>query len=158
MSTLVNIGSLKRGGKAAERSRRPGPPPAENMVWIPGGSFFMGSDAHYPEEAPSHLVAVEGFWVDKYAVTNAQFTRFVEATGHVTSAERAPTAAAYPGARPELLVLASVVFRRPPFRVDMRNPYNWWTYVPGADWRHPLGPESTLKGLAKHPVVHVGYE
>ena len=128
------------------------------MVWVPGGSFTMGSDKHYPEEAPAHPVTVDGFWMARYPVTNAQFSRFVEETNYVTLAERAPNPEDYPGAKPAMLVPASVVFRKPRHRVDLRDHYNWWTYVPGANWRHPLGPESTLKGLAKHPVVHVAYE
>src|SRR5690242_21544801 len=91
----------------------PGKPPFENMVWIPGGRFLMGSDKHYPEEAPAHDVTVDGFWMDKHTVTNAEFSRFVEATGYVTLAERAPNAEDYPGAKPELLVPASVVFSKP---------------------------------------------
>lgn len=135
-----------------------GKTPPEEMVWVPGGTFLMGSDRHYREEAPTHKVTVDGFWMDRCAVTNEQFRRFVEATGHVTLAERAPDPANYPGARPELLVPASVVFRPPRHRVDLRNHYNWWTYVPGADWRHPLGPGSSIEGLEDHPVVHVAYE
>lgn len=133
-------------------------PPAKEMVWIPGGTFVMGSNDHYPEEAPAHEVSVDGFWMDQYAVTNAHFSRFVEETNYVTSAERCPNPADYPGAKPELLVPASVVFRRPGHRVDLRDHYQWWTYVPGASWRYPLGPGSSLKGLAKHPVVHVAFE
>ncbi len=136
----------------------PGPAPFDNMVWVPGGTFRMGSDQHYPEEAPSHEVTVDGFWMDRHAVTNAEFRRFVEATGHVTSAERAPDAADYPGAKPELLVAASVVFQKARGPVDLRNHYNWWAYVPGAQWRHPYGPGSTLKGLQRHPVVQVAFE
>jgi formylglycine-generating enzyme len=112
-------------------------PPFANMVWIPGGAFLMGSDHHYPEEAPAHKVTVEGFWIDQYTVTNAQFQRFVKETGYLTLAERVPNAAEYPGAKPELLVPASVVFQKPRQRVDLRNHYNWWIYVPGANWRHP---------------------
>jgi formylglycine-generating enzyme required for sulfatase activity len=133
-------------------------PPAKDMVWIPGGTFMMGSNDHYPEEAPAHPVTVDGFWMDQYTVTNAQFSRFVEDTDYVTSAERCPNPEEYPDAKPEMLVPASVVFRRPGYRVDLRDHYRWWTYVPGANWRHPLGPGSTLKGLAKHPVVHIAYE
>jgi formylglycine-generating enzyme required for sulfatase activity len=128
------------------------------MVWIPGGSFAMGSNDHYPEEAPVHQVTVGGFWIEPHAVTNEEFARFVAETGHVTSAERAPTAEDYPGADPNLLVPASVVFQRPRFRVDLRNHYNWWTYVPGADWRHPQGPDSSIDGLDRHPVVHVNFD
>jgi formylglycine-generating enzyme len=141
---------------APAESIDPQPQPAD-MVWIAGGSFVMGSDNHYPEEGPAHEVSVDGFWIDATPVTNAQFQRFVATTGHVTVAEQTPNAADYPGAKPELLVPASAVFRRPEHRVDLRNHYNWWTYVPGADWRHPLGPESSLDGRDDHPVVHVAY-
>jgi formylglycine-generating enzyme required for sulfatase activity len=128
------------------------------MVWVPGGTFLMGSDAHYPEEAPVHPVSVDGFWMDRYTVTNNQFRQFVEATGYVTFAERTPNAADYPGAKPELLVPASVVFKKAHEPVDLRNHFNWWEYVPGANWRHPQGPATSLKGLSRHPVVHVAYE
>jgi len=127
------------------------------MEWIPGGTFFMGSNRHYPEEAPAHRVRVDPFWIDRTPVTNAMFRRFVEATGHATLAEMPPDAGDYPGALPELLVPASVVFRKPVKRVDLRNHFNWWAYVPGADWRHPQGPGSSVVGLEDHPVVHVAY-
>jgi formylglycine-generating enzyme len=118
----------------------------------------MGSDSHYPEEAPAHRVRVEGFWMDRFQVTNELFERFVESTGHVTVAERPPDPEDYPGAKPELLVPASSVFVPSAQRVDLSNQYNWWTYVPGADWRHPRGPTSTIDGLDEHPVVHVAWE
>jgi len=133
-------------------------PPDESMTWIPGGTFLMGSDKHYPEESPSHQATVDGFWIDKYAITNEQFARFVEATGHVTLAERPPNAEDYPGALPELLQPASVVFSKPNHRVDLRDHYSWWTYIPGADWRHPEGPESTIAERVQHPVVHIAFE
>jgi formylglycine-generating enzyme required for sulfatase activity len=132
--------------------------PFENMVWIPGGTFLMGSDRHYPEEAPVHQETVSGFWMDRYLVTNSDFTQFVAATDYVTLAERVPDAAQYPGALPHMLVAGSVVFRQPNLRVDLRNHFHWWTYVPGANWRHPIGPGSSLEGLQDHPVVHVAYE
>jgi formylglycine-generating enzyme required for sulfatase activity len=137
---------------------QPDKPPFPDMVWVPGGTYLMGSDDHYPEEAPAHHATVDGFWMDRYTVTNNQFRAFVEATEYVTLAERAPDAADYPGAKPEMLVPASVVFHKPPGPVDLRNHYNWWTYIPGASWRHPQGPGSSLKGLGRHPVVHVAYE
>ena len=136
----------------------PGEPPDADMVWIPGGTFLMGSDRHYPEEAPAHSVTVAGLWMDRFAVTNERFKRFVKETGHVTLAQRAPDAEDYPDAKPELLVAASSVFVQPNHRVDLRNPYEWWTWFPGADWRHPTGPASTIRGMSKHPVVHVAYE
>jgi formylglycine-generating enzyme required for sulfatase activity len=127
------------------------------MVRIPGGTFSMGSNDHYPEEAPVHSVTVAGFWMDKYPVTNAQFSLFVEMTGYLTVAERVPRAEDYPGAKPELLVPGSVVFKKPQGPVDMRH-CSWWSWVPGASWRRPLGPLSSLRGLAKHPVVHIAYD
>lgn len=142
----------KAGAGASDHARH------ANMEWIPGGTFRMGSDRHYPEEAPAHAVTVDGFWMDRHAVTNREYRRFVEATGHVTVAERPVSAAEYPGAPPELLVPSSVMFRKPPGPVDLSNHYNWWTYVAGADWRHPRGPGSTLQGLWNHPVVHVAFE
>jgi formylglycine-generating enzyme len=131
--------------------------PDKNMIWIPGGSFSMGSDNHYPEESPAHSATVGGFWINKYTVTNDDFASFVDATAYVTVAERRPNPEDYPGAKPEMLQPASVVFRKPGHPVDLRNHYNWWTYVPGADWRHPEGPESSIAGRAQHPVVHIAY-
>ena len=132
--------------------------PFRQMVWIAGGAFLMGANDFYPEERPAHRVAVDGFWLDEHPVTNAEFRRFVKATGHVTVAERPPDPAAYPGANPALLVPGSLVFRRPPRRVGLRDYRAWWAYVPGACWRHPEGPGSTLDGRDRHPVVHVAYE
>ena len=133
-------------------------PPHPGMVWIPGGTFEMGSDKFYAEEQPIHKVTVDGFWMDRCTVTNEEWKRFIDQTGHVTLAERPANAEDYPGAKPELLVPSSVVFRMPKQRVDLANCYDWWTYVPGADWRHPDGPESSLVDRAKHPVVHLAYE
>ena len=130
----------------------------KDMIWIPDGEFLMGSDDHYPEEAPAHRVRVSGFWIDRTQVTNAVFRRFVKATGYVTLAERAPDDAMYPGAKPELLVAGSTVFRQPPVPVAMGNHYAWWSWLPGADWRHPEGPGSTLDGRERHPVLHVAWE
>jgi len=128
------------------------------MRWVPGGAFLMGSDRHYPEEAPAHRVTVNGFWMDTFAVTNERFAAFVADTGYVTVAERRPDPADYPGATEDLLVPASTVFVKPARRVDLGNSYNWWTYVPGAQWRHPQGPDSSITGLENHPVVHVAWE
>jgi formylglycine-generating enzyme required for sulfatase activity len=118
----------------------------------------MGSDQHYPEEAPAHKVTVSGFWMDIHTVTNRAFARFVEATGYVTVAEKPANPDDYPGGRPELLVPSSVCFSKPRQRVGLDNHYNWWVYVRGADWRHPRWPASSLKGLKKQPVVHVAFE
>jgi formylglycine-generating enzyme len=136
----------------------PGPPPAPEMVWVPGGAFLMGSNDFYPEEAPAHTVTVDGFWLDQFQVTNAQFRRFVEATGYVTVAERPLDPALYPDALPELLQPGGLVFHQPPGPVDLNNYANWWAYVPGAQWRRPRGPKSSLAGLAQHPVVQLAYE
>lgn len=134
------------------------PAPHATMEWVPGGIFTMGSDAHYPEEAPAHRVRVNGFWMDRHTVTNQEFELFVLATGYVTLAERPANPDDYPGALPELLQPSSTVFSRPLGPVDMRNHYNWWTYVRGADWRHPGGPRTSIAKLAHHPVVHVALE
>jgi formylglycine-generating enzyme len=141
------------------QSRPVDPGPYPGMVWIPGGEFFMGSEDHYPEEAPQHRVHVNGFWMDQYPVTNEQFREFVDATGYVTFAEIIPRAEDYPGALPEMLHAGSLVFVKPRRRTDPRSAgfTQWWSFVFGADWRHPAGPESTIDGLGKHPVVHVAY-
>ncbi|MBC7972351.1 MAG: formylglycine-generating enzyme family protein [Verrucomicrobia bacterium] len=127
------------------------------MAWIPGGTFTMGSNHHYPEEAPAHPVTVSGFWMDQYAVTNRQFQRFVKETGYVTVAERSPKLEDYPGALPELLVAGSLVFQQPHRSVDLRT-CCWWNYIPGANWRHPEGLGSSIKKRDHHPVVHIAYE
>jgi len=132
-------------------------PNLADMAAIPAGSFLMGSAHHYPEEAPAHRVSVDAFHIDRHAVTNAEFRRFVDATGHVTSAEMPANPAQFPDAKPEMLVPSSVVFRKADGPVDLRNPYNWWTFMPGADWRHPRGRGSSLQGLWQHPVVHLSY-
>jgi formylglycine-generating enzyme required for sulfatase activity len=132
--------------------------PRDNMVWIPGGEFLMGSDNHYPEEAPAHRVRVDGFWLDRYPVTNRDFARFVDATGYLTLAERPANPEDYPGALPEMLAPSSTMFKKPSSPVDMGNHLNWWVYVRGANWRNPRGPASTITKLAEHPVVHVAYE
>ena len=127
------------------------------MVWIPGGTFRMGSDKGYPEERPVHRVTVDGFWIDRVPVTNQRFARFVDATRHVTFAEITPKAEDYPGALPDQLFAGSLVFVKPGGPVDRRDFTNWWHWVRGADWRHPYGLESTIDGLEHHPVVHVTF-
>jgi formylglycine-generating enzyme required for sulfatase activity len=114
------------------------------MVWIPGGTFRMGSDAHYPEERPTHRASIDGFWIDRYPVTNERFARFIEATGHTTFAEVPPDPKDYPGALPHMLYAGSMVFFRPDGPVDRRNIGNWWQFMRGATWRHPYGPASSL--------------
>ncbi len=130
----------------------------DDMIWIAGGTFRMGSAEFYPEERPVHDVTVDGFWIDRYTVTNEQFARFVAETGYVTVAERAPKPDDFPGALPENLVPGSMVFKKRTGPVDLRNYANWWAWVPGACWRSPKGPQRDLEGLAHHPVVHVAFE
>jgi formylglycine-generating enzyme required for sulfatase activity len=126
------------------------------MQWIEGGRFLMGSDRHYPEEKPARSVQVDGFWIDRTPVTNRQFARFVEETGHVTLAEQSPDPDAYPGALPENLQPASLMFRPPSGAVDLHgSSEQWWRFEPGADWRHPTGRGSNIRSMADHPVVHV---
>ena len=129
----------------------------EGMVFVPGGTFRMGSDKHYPEEAPVHRVTVDGFWIDETPVTNAQFRAFVEATGYVTFAEIAPKAEDYPGALPHMLKAGSLVFSPPQGAVDLRDWSKWWEFRFGANWRKPYGRGSWIRTLDDHPVVHVAY-
>src|SRR6185436_5670062 len=127
------------------------------MVWIPAGSFRMGDDEGQPDERPVHEVVVDGFWMDATEVTNEQFEKFVRATSYVTIAERKPDPKDFPGAPPEMLVPGSVVFTPPPGEVPLENHFIWWKYVAGANWRHPEGPNSDLKGRENHPVVHIAW-
>jgi formylglycine-generating enzyme required for sulfatase activity len=141
----------------------------DGMVWIPGGEFSMGAqdppdmnDAvgmqATRDSRPIHRVYVDGFWMDKTEVTNEQFAAFVKATGYVTVAERTPRTEDFPGAPPENLVAGSVVFSPPDHAVPLNNHFQWWSYVKRANWRHPLGPDSSIAGKEKFPVVHVAYE
>jgi sulfatase modifying factor 1 len=136
-------------------------PPAsapEGMVWIPGGEFSMGcEDAEMRDARPFHRVGLDGYWMDKTEVTNEDFARFVKATGYVTLAERQLNPKDFPGVPADNLVPGSAVFV-PQSAVALNNHYNWWRYLPGANWRHPDGPESDLKGKEKHPVVHIAYQ
>jgi sulfatase modifying factor 1 len=135
----------------------PADAPGTNMVHVPGGTFRMGSNNHYPEEAPAHRVRVDGFWMDATPVTNRQFRAFVEATGHVTLAEIAPDPKDYPGALPHMLRPGSLMFNPPSHMINLRDWSQWWTFKFGATWRRPYGPASSIKGLDEHPVVHVAY-
>jgi formylglycine-generating enzyme len=128
-----------------------------DTVFVRGGTFRMGSDRHYPEEAPVHRVTVGGFWMDRTPITNRQFRIFAIETGHVTVAERKPRAEDYPGALPHMLKAGSLVFDPPTYPVDLRDWSQWWTFRFGASWRKPCGPGSSIRGLDDHPVVHVGY-
>ncbi len=128
------------------------------MVTVPGATFTMGSDAHYPEEAPTHDVRIDAFSIDRVAVTNERFTDFVSARGYVTVAERPLDPADYPGAPAENLVPGSLVFTPTPGPVDLRHLSQWWTWTPGASWLHPEGPGSSIDDRLTHPVVHVAFE
>jgi formylglycine-generating enzyme required for sulfatase activity len=128
------------------------------MVHVPGGTFRMGSDHHYPEEAPSHRVKVNSFWIDATPVTNRQFRSFVEETGYKTLAETAPRPEDYPRALPHMLRAGSLVFNQPTSPVSLRDMSQWWKFQRGACWRKPYGPDSSLRGLDDHPVVHVAHQ
>jgi formylglycine-generating enzyme len=140
----------------------------DGMVWIPGGEFSMGaqrSESLNPvgmqateDSRPIHRVYVDAFWMDQTDVTNAEFAKFVNATKYVTVAERKPSAADFPGAPPENLVAGAVIFSPPDHMVSLDDHYQWWSYVHGANWRHPEGPKSSLTGRENFPVVDVAYE
>jgi formylglycine-generating enzyme required for sulfatase activity len=150
----------------ANKDPAPGNAP-EGMVWIPGGEFSMGASANgggscempmaSNDAGPIHRVRVDGFWIDATAVTNEQFEKFVKATGYVTIAERTPTKEEFPTAPEENLVAGSVVFAPTDHEVPLDNYFQWWTYVKGANWRKPLGPDSDTKGKEKYPVVQIAY-
>jgi len=164
-------GGLRKLPKGFEETKPntgkpPGAAPA-GMVWIPGGEFSMGSDDpttsmcggkdSMPDARPIHRVYVDGFWMDITEVTNAQFEAFVKATGYVTIAEIAPKAEDFPGAPPENLVAGSVSFAPPNTPVPLNNHLQWWTYLKGANWRHPEGAGSDLKGRENYPVIHIAH-
>jgi formylglycine-generating enzyme required for sulfatase activity len=128
------------------------------MVWVPGGTFHMGSDRHYPEEASVHRVTVDSFWIDRTPITNAEFNRFVRATGYVTMAEMKPRAEDYPGALPHMIRAGSLVFTPPKHPVDLGDWSQWWKFQFGANWRRPCGPRSSIAGMHDHPVVHIAYQ
>ncbi|OBI42919.1 sulfatase-modifying factor 1 [Mycobacterium kyorinense] len=128
-----------------------------DLVELPGGSFRMGSTSFYPEEAPIHTATVVAVAVERHPVTNAQFADFVAATGYVTVAEQPIDPALYPGVNPAELQPGGLVFRPTPGPVDLRDWRQWWHWVPGASWRHPLGPASDVADKADHPVVQIAY-
>ncbi|HZM04175.1 MAG TPA: formylglycine-generating enzyme family protein [Candidatus Saccharimonadales bacterium] len=145
------------------------------MAWIPAGTFWMGSTHGRTDEQPAHQVTLDGFWMDKTPVSNEEFARFVKATGYITVAERKPDPKDFPTTVPsEMLVPGAVVFSPPSLKevndgrsaaglsplaeIPLDNAAAWWKYIPGANWRHPQGPSSDLKGLAKHPVVQVCWD
>ena len=144
-----------------KRARPQGAPlsfAADGMTYVPGGTFRMGSDRHYPEESPAHRVSVDPFWIDCAPVTNAQFRTFVKATGYVTLAERALNPDNYPGVSKRLLKPGSLVFTPPSSAVALDDWGRWWSLKLGAYWRHPYGPGSASSRLDQHPVVHIAYE
>jgi formylglycine-generating enzyme required for sulfatase activity len=144
--------------------------PPEGMVWIPGGEFSMGAADPVGEDQndvgmhatrdsrPIHRVYVDGFWMDRTEVTNRQFAAFVRATGYLTVAERVPRAEDYPDAPRENLVPGAVVFSMPRHPVPLEDSYQWWSYVRGANWRHPAGPSSSIERKQDYPVVDVAYD
>jgi sulfatase modifying factor 1 len=164
-STIVSIGEFLPTIQNAVQAQAHTP---AGMAWIPGGEFSMGSKdprtlpdggtEAMDDARPIHRVYVDGFWIDKTDVTNAQFARFVKATGYITVAERRPNPKDFPGVPPDKLVPGSLVFAPPPNPVSLDDYSQWWSYVPGANWRHPLGPRSNILARANYPVVQVAYE
>jgi sulfatase modifying factor 1 len=137
--------AIARPAPSINTSPAPGSPPT-GMVWIPGGDFWMGCEnCGMPDALPVHLVSVAGFWMDATPVTNAEFEAFVRATKYVTVAERQPDPKDFPGVPRDKIVPGSVVFTPPAHPVSLADFSQWWSYVPGADWRHPDGPSSSLK-------------
>ena len=131
----------------------------DGMVWIPGGTFWMGCEnCGMPDALPAHLVSVDGFWMDKAPVTNVEFARFVNETGYVTVAERPLDPREFPGVPTDKLVPGSAVFQPTASAVPLDNPLRWWVYTPGANWKHPEGAGSNVKARGNHPVVHVAFE
>jgi formylglycine-generating enzyme len=168
MSMAAAANSSPRDFAPTVENKKPAPGDApQGMAWIPGGEFSMG--AQDPpgmdkvgmqatlDSRPIHRVYLDGFWMDKTDVTNQEFARFARSTGYVTIAERKPKAEDFPGAPPENLVAGSVVFSPPDHQVSLNDHYQWWSYVPGANWRHPQGPKSDIHGKADYPVVHIAY-
>ena len=130
----------------------------DGMVAIPAGDYQVGSDRFYPEESPVRQVSIASFEIDQAPVTNAEFQKFVDATGYQTVSERPPDPTLYPDLPPEEQIPESVVFLPPPPTVDRSEPLSWWALIAGADWRHPQGPDTNIEGLMQHPVVHVAFE
>jgi formylglycine-generating enzyme required for sulfatase activity len=157
--------AIKRESKTGARSNSDSEKSAvkdlkesKGMILLPAGTFWMGCDeASFNDARPVHKVHVNQFWIDKTEVTNEQFAKFVEATGYKTIAEIKPSAKDFPDAPPENLVAGAVVFTPPVHTVSKHSHYNWWHYVPGANWRHPEGPQSNIKQRMHHPVVHIAW-
>ncbi len=128
-----------------------------DMIWVAGGEFEMGSNDFYPDEGPMRKVSVDGFWIEPRPVTNARFARFISETGYQTEAEIAPDPSMYPGAPEENLVPGAMVFMMTQGPVPLNDFRRWWAWIPGANWRHPLGPHSSIDKLSEHPVVQVSH-
>src|SRR5882757_9406531 len=150
----MNLADTKSSPDCGQSSQHP---TGDGMLYVPGGTFRMGSDRHYPEEAPVHRVTVDAFWMDCHPVTNRQFKAFATATNHVTVAEITPDPKDYPGMLPHMVYAGSLLFSPPAYPVSLRDFSQWWTFAKGADWRHPYGPGSKIQGLDDHPVVHVAF-
>ena len=164
VSSFSVVGADVRAAKADTRTcLNFSPSPTENdartgMVHVPAGTFTMGSDRQQPEERYTHLVRVDGFWIDRHEVTNAEFAKFVAATGYVTVAERKPDPTLHPDIPEELLTPGASVFVPPTALQRGGEISQWWQFIKGASWRHPKGPGSSIDGRANHPVVNVAYE
>ncbi len=155
---LIGVSASVRGSEEISGSTPAGERTKE-MVLIPGGTFWMGSETGPADSRPEHQVKVDAFWIDQHEVTNEQFARFVESTDYVTTAERTPSSDDFPGVSADQLVPGSLVFT-PPLTKDpsLDQALSWWQFVPGADWRHPEGPGSGIEDRTKHPVVHVSWD
>lgn len=150
--------TVQHGLLCEDYSGSPGNGPSDGLIWVEGGTFIMGSADHYPEEGPQREIGVTGFWMDRHEVTNRQFAEFVQATGYVTVAERPLRAMDHPDIPATGLVAGSAVFTPPEQLARTSDMSRWWRYVPGADWRHPTGPESSIERRMNHPVVNVAWE
>jgi len=156
---VTNPSSPKRtNGRESASEIRQNVDLGAELIRIPTQTAVLGSVLHYPEEGPARPVPIDEFWIQPHQVTNAQFAEFIDDTGYLTVAERPLNPADYPGAPAENLQPGSMVFHRTNGPVDLRHLNSWWTWTPGASWRHPAGPLSSIDKRADHPVVHVAYE
>jgi sulfatase modifying factor 1 len=158
LAALLALAALGAPGPAAQTvgTATPAPP---GMVFVRGGEFTMGTaDPLFADAQPRHLVRVHSFWIDATEVTNTDFKRFIEATGYRTVAERVLDSREFPGLPASQLVSGSIVFNDPQRRVSLDDPTRWWRFVPGANWRHPEGPGSSIAKRLDHPVVHIAYD
>lgn len=159
---------MRATNSEAKITPREGEPDKSEMVWIPAGEFVMGSAeaGAMANEQPAHTVKLDGYWIDSHEVTNRQFEEFVKATGYLTTAERKPDweelKKSVPPGTPEppadALVPGALVFHAPSIPVPTNDVSQWWSWTPGADWKHPEGPKSSLEGRENHPVVHVSWD